>query len=349
MTVPPSVEGLPLVRGASGEAVRDLHQRLAAAGFPVAQPEVTVFTEATEAALRRFQEHRSLIVDGRCGQDSWSALVEAGYRLGDRLLYLRRPMLRGDDVADLQLRLGALGFDAGRVDGIFGPDSERALKDFQRNTALTTDGVCGPDVLAALERLGAKANGPVSVAGVRERERLDRAPRELAGRRIALADLGGVTPVVEQLAATLEQAGAVIQVTEGPDHSAHARAANEFDAELFLGLAVSPDSCARLAYYATSGFESLGGRQLAQLLRAHLRDGLDEGARPGPSDEPGAAPELPVTGMRLGLLRETRMPAVVCHLDGTDPNVRSAVETRSERLATQAAAAIVAWVETPAT
>ena len=37
------------------------------------------------------------------------------------MLYLRRPMLRGDDVAELQRQLNALGFDAGREDGILGP------------------------------------------------------------------------------------------------------------------------------------------------------------------------------------------------------------------------------------
>ena len=73
-----------------------------------------------------------------------AALVEAGYRLGDRSLYLHSPMMRGDDVADLQLRLGGLGFDAGRIDGVFGPDSARALLDFQRNTGLATDGIAGP-------------------------------------------------------------------------------------------------------------------------------------------------------------------------------------------------------------
>ena len=30
-------------------------------------------------------------------------------------------MLRGDDVAELQVRLAQLGFNPGRIDGIFGP------------------------------------------------------------------------------------------------------------------------------------------------------------------------------------------------------------------------------------
>lgn len=342
-----TVDGLPLVPGASGDAVRDLHQRLAAAGFPVENLEIAVFTASTGEALRRFQAHRGLIVDGRCGPDSWTALVEAGYHLGDRLLYLRRPMWRGDDVAELQRRLGALGFDAGRVDGIFGPDTERALKDFQRNLALTTDAVCGPDVLAALDRLGAKANGPANVAGIRERERLGRAPRELAGRRIALADLGGVTDLVQQLAAELQGVGAVLQITTDLDHPAHARAANDFGAELFLGLAASPDASARVAYYSTAGFESIGGHHLAELLRVHCR----------------AHGDLPVVGMRLGLLRETKMPAVVWHLTpsagaGSEvvsntssvmsaPALAPGVPTGSHRAATRAAAAIAAWIETP--
>ncbi|MDQ3757231.1 MAG: peptidoglycan-binding protein, partial [Actinomycetota bacterium] len=60
----------------------------------------------TEGAVRAFQQARGLRADGICGRETWSALVEAGYRLGDRLLFLRQPMLRGDDVAALQRQLG---------------------------------------------------------------------------------------------------------------------------------------------------------------------------------------------------------------------------------------------------
>ena len=47
----------------------------------------------------------------------------------------RIPDLRGDDVAELQVRLAQLGFNPGRIDGIFGPLTEDALRDFQRNCA----------------------------------------------------------------------------------------------------------------------------------------------------------------------------------------------------------------------
>ena len=83
--------------------------------------------------VRHFQESRGLRVDDTCGAQTWGAFVEAGYQLGDRLLYERRPMLRGADVADLQTRLGDLGFFADRVDGILGLQTAAAITDFQRN------------------------------------------------------------------------------------------------------------------------------------------------------------------------------------------------------------------------
>ena len=120
---------LPLHPGSSYESVRDLQQRLTALGFDPAPDRPGRYGEATGRAVRAFQEHRRLRVDGVCGPQTWNALVEAGRVLGERLLYYRRQMLRGDDVASLQRLLGALGFDAGRVDGIFGPLVDEALRD----------------------------------------------------------------------------------------------------------------------------------------------------------------------------------------------------------------------------
>lgn len=322
-----SLDGLPLRLGAHGEPVRDLQQRLAAAGFD-ATTDAGTFGPDTDAAVRRFQQHRGIVADGICGRDTWSALIEAGYRLGDRLLYLRTPMLRGDDVGALQLRLGGLGFDAGRVDNIFGPDTERALKDFQRNTALTTDGVCGPDVLAAIERLGTMAQGPTSVAGVRERDRLERTPRRLGGRRIVVANLGGLDVLARSVAHSLQHAGASVVLVDHPDLSAQAQAANDFEAEVFLGVSLTPDAARRAAYYAVPGFESIGGRHLATLLEAGLTPAL-----PTPVE---------AVGMRMTVLRETRMPAVVVHLGPADHVVRQQAD-----LARALAASVAAWIAAP--
>ncbi len=87
------------------------------------------------------------------GDNTWMELVEAGDTLGDRLLYLRQPPMRGDDVLAIQQILDELGFDCGAEDGIFRQQTEDALIEFQRNTGLNTDGMVGEATIAQLKRL----------------------------------------------------------------------------------------------------------------------------------------------------------------------------------------------------
>ncbi len=219
---------LPLGPGASGPAVADLQRRLAALGFT---PELDgVFAQRTISAVESFQSLRGLVATGSCDGATWSAVVEAGFGLGDRVLYLARPMLRGDDVADLQRRLGGLGFDAGRIDGILGPDTDTALREFQRHSGLRPDGVCGPATLAQLARLGPRISSPAAVAGVRERERLRDTPRHLHERRILVAHAGGLDAIATALARTLSATGALATVVQHRDPSAIASEANALDA-----------------------------------------------------------------------------------------------------------------------
>ena len=77
----------------------------------------------------------------RCEQPALSLtdqrLDEAHWRLGDRLLtFLAGHLYVGDDVVALQQRLLDMGFDPGRCDGIFGRQTEAALREFQRNVGL---------------------------------------------------------------------------------------------------------------------------------------------------------------------------------------------------------------------
>ena len=108
---------------------------------------------------------------GHVGPDTWGQLVEAGYHLGDRTLYLHSPNFRGDDVRALQRKLNVLGFDAGRQDGLFGPNTDRALREFQRNVGEYPDGIAGPHVITTLERMRPQESGP-SRALIREEEEL---------------------------------------------------------------------------------------------------------------------------------------------------------------------------------
>ncbi|MGI8940147.1 MAG: peptidoglycan-binding protein [Iamia sp.] len=321
------LSALPLRPGSTGPAVVDLQDRLRRTGTGVDHDHGGGYGPATEGAVRTFQADRGLRIDGICGRETWSTLVEAGWRLGDRLLYERSPMVRGDDVIDLQARLGGLGFLDDRVDGILGPRSRQALQDFQRNCGLTVDGICGPETITELVRLDARTPTTVK-AGVVERARLRSTPRELAGRRVVIGDLGGVGALAVATERALQAAGATVVVTSHPDGSAQAQEANALEADVYLGLRANDESLC--AFYSSPAFTSEGGQRLATLLAEGL-----SGA--GALD----AVVLPA-GMRVPVLRETRMPAVVCEL--APPR---AVVERCPVLAVLVRDTLGAWVADP--
>ncbi len=283
-----------LTSGDAGPEVSELHERLQALGFLAQLPDA--YEDATRDAVASFQRSRGLDVSGVCDPHTWRALLEAEHQFGARALYLSSPMLRGDDVATLQLRLGSLGFNAGRVDGIFGPNTQQAVREFQRNTDLMVDGVCARDTVSQLDRLTARSSN-ISIAGIRERESLSRRSPDLAGLRVAVCHQGTDNGLVGALGADLHLAEAVVSVSSSDDWSALATITNGFDADVCLAIEVVDAPGVEIAYYATDGFQSEAGRLLAEALIRQL---------PHP---PGWGPSV-AHGMRLPILRETRCPTV---------------------------------------
>ena len=100
-----------------------------------------------------FQRARGLPLTGVVDETTWERLAEANWHFGSRLLFLRSPFLRGDDVAELQVYLAQLGFNPGRIDGIFGRLLDDALMDFQRNCALEPSGTLTRASLLELVRM----------------------------------------------------------------------------------------------------------------------------------------------------------------------------------------------------
>lgn len=143
-----------LTLGDRGKEVSDVQTRLRAQGFELGNEGVDgFFGPNTRLAVCAFQQRRDLLVDGVVGDNTWRELVETGYELGDRLLYLREPPFRGDDVLALQVKLNLLGFNAGPERGVHDAGVERAVLDFQRNAGLQADGIVGPVTLRKLEAL----------------------------------------------------------------------------------------------------------------------------------------------------------------------------------------------------
>lgn len=146
--------------GDSGPEVADIRARLDRLGLLCTQPGEDVFDAAVHAAVRHFQQERGLNTDGVVGPQTLRHLDEAGWQLGDRTLsHTPGHLMRGDDVTVLQRRLSSLGFDIGRIDGIFGPRTDAALREFQRGVGVTADGTAGVDTFRALDRLNRSIGG----------------------------------------------------------------------------------------------------------------------------------------------------------------------------------------------
>ena len=120
-----------------------------------------IYGPKTEAAVRSFQGAMGLDTDGICGSKTWAALdEEPGEEAADpetpadveepvirRTLRLKTPYMRDEggyqDVSLCQTRLAAHGFPCGAVDGIFGRNTEWAVRSFQAYAQLDADGICG--------------------------------------------------------------------------------------------------------------------------------------------------------------------------------------------------------------
>lgn len=66
------------------------------------------------------------------------------------VLRLKNPNMKGKLVERLQRRLNELGFNAGKIDGSYGPHTAAAVNAFQLSNGLVADGEAGPITLKAL-------------------------------------------------------------------------------------------------------------------------------------------------------------------------------------------------------
>lgn len=302
-------------QGDRSHEVADVQSRLRSLGYKI-EDGTGYFGPSTTAAVSAFQQNRSVLVDGIVGPDTWNEIVEASWYLGDRDLYLKHPPMRGDDVSALQARLNALGFDAGKEDGIFGVDTDRAVRSFQKEYGVAGDGIFGLVSHAAL--MGLRVDRPGTSAQLREELRRMDKPG-LSGAMVVVdpghggPDQGDVTAsgateadacwgMATRLADRLASFGARVRFTrtepEGPDIRERATRANEAEADVFLSIHLNahpePSAEGSSTYYfgGSRAGEGLAEQIQEQLVRLGLRDCRTH-ARSYP------------------ILRETRMPAVL--------------------------------------
>ena len=134
-----------LVYGDKSEVVEEAQKRLKALGYLTTEPDGS-YGQDTAIALKQFQSRNDLVVDGYLGPSTRAALnsssaVPNGLSLGDR----------GDSVQQVQKLLNKYGYlSSGNVTGYFGEVTENAVKNFQKNNNLSSDGSVGRLTMAKL-------------------------------------------------------------------------------------------------------------------------------------------------------------------------------------------------------
>ncbi|MBV9091727.1 MAG: peptidoglycan-binding protein [Mycobacteriaceae bacterium] len=347
-----------LRRGDRSSAVTEIRAALAALGLiddpdsdlttgRHAVPEL--FDDQLDEAVRAFQQHRGLLVDGIVGEATYRALKEASYRLGARILHHQfgAPMY-GDDVASLQARLQDLGFYTGLVDGYFGLITHNALMSYQREYGLNPDGICGPETLRSLYFLGSRVTGG-SPHAIREEELVRRSGPRLSGKRIIIdpgrggSDHGvlahgpsgpiGEAEILWDLAMRLEGRMTAIGMetflsrpaNRSPSDNERAATANSVGADLMISLRCAtqqsplPNGVASFFFGNSHGSVSTIGRNLADFIQREVV------ARTGLQD-------CRTHGRTWDLLRLTRMPTVQVDIGYiTNPGDRGMLVTTQTR------------------
>ena len=177
-----------LKKGSSGADVKTLQRRLKQLGYYTGSVDGD-FGDATEKALRAFQDRNNLLVDGIAGKstmaklNSSNAVKAAAATATPRKTATPKPQTTatpnlsteyylqsgssGTRVRTLQARLIELGWMAGSPDGNYEGATEYAVKAFQKKyKSLYTDGVAGPSTLQTLySSSAAKSSTPVSSIG----------------------------------------------------------------------------------------------------------------------------------------------------------------------------------------
>ena len=149
-------------RDSRGQAVVELQRFLSALGYDTGTIDGVV-GNYTLGAIRSFQEGRGLDPDGIVGPTTRTHIGQV-YRIMPAMPVLDdsnrviRPGYRGDDVANIQKLLAVAGYNPGPADGVYGPNTQDAVADFQRDFGgLVVDGKVGQntrDALAAFLGLG---------------------------------------------------------------------------------------------------------------------------------------------------------------------------------------------------
>ncbi len=311
-------------------SISAVQSRLIRLGYDIPENEISELGPETLRALKAYQEIHGLPVTSEIDSNTWDELITSAYRLGDRLLYERQPMFRGDDVTELQHRLNSLGFDSGREDGVFRPETAKALRDFQRNMAVSADGICGPNSVIALARVSTFASS--SANSIREKLKWQ-LRKDSDTYRVGISIDPSFTVLGDRLIKELFELGMKVPLyCEGGEQTDIATQANENNIDFLFSITPSFSATGRCIFFSNSRYRSLVGAGLAGTIQHELSKIL----KSDPDD---------IVGRMYPLLRSSKMPSVIIELcDTSDISMIKLIREQSTQIASAIAKGIDAVV-----
>ncbi|WP_067841355.1 peptidoglycan-binding protein [Amphibacillus sediminis] len=146
----------PLRRGQNNDQARELKENLNRIGFTVSMNSPGSYGPATEQALKDFQSHYGLVVNGIGDSVTLAKLEEVLNQ--DLSVGITRP-----DVVMFKEKLGMIGFPvASNPTPYYGKTTERVVKEFQAYYGLPVTGIADSETLSVLENAVNQRLGPGS-------------------------------------------------------------------------------------------------------------------------------------------------------------------------------------------
>jgi N-acetylmuramoyl-L-alanine amidase len=185
------------------------------------------------------------------------------------------------------VRLAQLGFNPGRIDGIFGPLLEEAIIEFQRNCAISVNGTLTRETLNELNRVSPSASSRNLVTDARDLAGFD-------AQHNGPIIICGWNPLRDLLTRALELHYLTLSLDTVSTEQI-ATIANENRAIVVLSLAnLDGADAVHFHYWASYWSHSRRGERLASAIVARLSE----------AEHPL---RVELTGMTLPILRETQM------------------------------------------
>lgn len=145
--------------GCNGNDVKALQANLNLLGYNAGTPDGK-YGNATKNAVISFQKTYGLTPDGIAGKSTLSAIRITVNRKYKNILSKGQI---SNAVRNLQSNLISLGYLSGKADGVFGKNTEDAVKAFQRKHGLTPDGIVGDSTKSKIAKAIKARNKPTSV------------------------------------------------------------------------------------------------------------------------------------------------------------------------------------------